>query len=82
MTNRTAGSITIEVKPTVTLESAAACVYMLNMFLEDNPDYTLAPALGSHSLKWKLTDCSEYQDALAALPNTNAANQPTSRNAV
>ena len=35
------GSVTVEVKPTVTLESAVACVMMLNMFLEDNEEYAL-----------------------------------------
>lgn len=35
------GSVTVEVKPTVTLESAVACVMMLNMFLADNEEYAL-----------------------------------------
>lgn len=46
------GSIAVEVKPTVTLESAAACVMMLNLFLDENEDYRLALADG----KWHLTD--------------------------
>lgn len=33
------GYITVEVKPTVTLESAASCLMMLNMFLADNEGY-------------------------------------------
>lgn len=48
-----AGSITVEVKPTVTLESAVACVMMLNMFLEDNEEYRLE--VGDDG-KWHLTD--------------------------
>ena len=47
------GSITIDVKPTVTLESAVACVVMLNMFLEDNEDYRLEL---DDDGKWHLTD--------------------------
>ena len=35
------GCIEVEVKPTVTLESAVACVMMLNLFLKDNEDYRL-----------------------------------------
>lgn len=36
------GSIEIEVKPTVTLESAYACLYMLNMFLVEHDEYSLS----------------------------------------
>jgi hypothetical protein len=46
------GSITIEVRPTVTLESAAACVMMLNLFFADNEGYRLARRDG----EWYLTD--------------------------
>lgn len=46
-------SITVEVKPTVTLESAAACVMMLNLFLDGNEDYRLE--VGDDG-KWHLTD--------------------------
>lgn len=38
------GKVTLEIKPTVTLESAVACVMMLNMFLDDNEGYRLALA--------------------------------------
>lgn len=47
------GSITVEVKPTVTLESAVACVMMLNMFFADNEEYRLE--VGDDG-KWHLTD--------------------------
>lgn len=47
------GSITVEVRPTVTLESAEACVMMLNLFLADNDDYRLE--IGNDG-KWHLTD--------------------------
>lgn len=47
------GSITVEVRPTVTLESAVACVMMLNLFLADNDDYRLE--IGNDG-KWHLTD--------------------------
>ena len=46
-------SITVEIKPTVTLESAVACVMMLNMFLADNEKYRLE--VGDDG-KWHLTD--------------------------
>ena len=49
-------SITIEVRPTVTLESAVACVMMLNMFLGDNDDYDLKCVDRGEGLKWELTD--------------------------
>ena len=47
------GNITVEVRPTVTLESACACVMMLNLFLADNDDYRLE--VGNDG-KWHLTD--------------------------
>ncbi len=45
--------ITVEVRPTVTLESAVACVMMLNLFLAENEYYRLE--VGSDG-KWHLTD--------------------------
>lgn len=45
-------SIAVEFRPTVTLESAVACVVMLNLFLDENEGYRLALANG----KWHLTD--------------------------
>ena len=50
------GSVTVEVKPTVTLESAVACVMMLNMFLEDNEGYDLRCVDRGDGWKWELTD--------------------------
>lgn len=50
------GSVTVEVKPTVTLESAVACVMMLNMFLEDNEEYDLRCVDRGDGWKWELTD--------------------------
>ena len=50
------GSITVEVKPTVTLESAVACVMMLNLFLDDNEDYDLQCVNRGDGYKWELTD--------------------------
>ena len=47
------GHVTIEVRPTVTLESATACVMMLNLFLADNEDCRLE--VGDDG-KWHLTD--------------------------
>lgn len=47
------GHIAVEVKPTVTLESACACVMMLNLFLADNEDCRLE--VGDDG-KWHLTD--------------------------
>lgn len=35
------GKVTLNIKPTVTLESAIACVYMLNLFLEDNDEFKM-----------------------------------------
>lgn len=47
------GHIEVEVKPTITLESAVACTVMLNMFLDDNDEY----ALEFHNDgKWHLVD--------------------------
>ena len=50
------GSITVEVKPTVTLESAAACVMMLNLFLDGNEDYGLVCVNRGDGFRWELTD--------------------------
>jgi len=50
------GSITVEVRPTVTLESAVACVMMLNLFLADNEDYDLQCVNRGDGFKWELTD--------------------------
>ena len=49
-------SITVEVKPTVTLESAAVCLMMLNMFLDDNDDYDLVCVNRGDGFRWELTD--------------------------
>lgn len=49
-------SITVEVKPTVTLESAVACVMMLNLFLDGNEDYDLVCVNRGDGFKWELTD--------------------------
>lgn len=50
------GSITVEVRPTVTLESAAACVMMLNLFLDGNDDYDLVCVNRGDGYRWELTD--------------------------
>ena len=50
------GHIEVEVKPTVTLESAAACVMMLNLFLDGNDDYDLVCVDKGNGFKWELTD--------------------------
>ena len=50
------GSVNVEIKPTVTLESAVACVMMLNLFLEDNEDYRLALENDGDKARWALTD--------------------------
>lgn len=50
------GSIEVEVRPTVTLESAAACVMMLNLFLDGNEDYDLVCVNRGDGYKWELTD--------------------------
>lgn len=47
------GNIEIEIKPTVTLESAAACTVLLNLFLEDNDEYALELC---NDGKWHLVD--------------------------
>ncbi len=51
--SKTVDSITVEVRPTVTLESAVACVMMLNLFLDGNEGYRLE--VGDDG-KWHLTD--------------------------
>ena len=50
------GHIEIEVKPTVTFESAVACVFMLNLFLGDNDEYDLVCVDRGDGFKWELTD--------------------------
>lgn len=51
-----AGSLYVEVRPTVTLESAAACVMMLNLFLDGNEEYDLVRVNRGDGWKWELTD--------------------------
>lgn len=53
------GHIEVEVRPTVTLESAAACVMMLNLFLDGNEDYDLVCVNRGGGYKWELTDESK-----------------------
>ena len=48
------GHIAVEVRPTVTLESAVACVMMLNLFLDENEEYRLE--ISKDDGKWHLTD--------------------------
>lgn len=48
------GHVTVEVRPTVTLESAVACVTMLNLFLDENEGYRLE--ISKDDGKWRLTD--------------------------
>ena len=50
------GHIEVEVRPTVTLESAVACVMMLNLFLDGNDDYDLVCVNRGDGFKWELTD--------------------------
>ena len=50
------GHIAVEVRPTVTLESAAACVMMLNLFLDGNEEYDLVRVNRGDGWKWELTD--------------------------
>ena len=40
----------------VTLESAAACVTMLNLFLDENEEYRLAIENDGDKARWVLTD--------------------------
>lgn len=47
------GHIAVEVRPTVTLESAVACAMMLNLFLAENEEYRLE--VGDDG-EWHLTD--------------------------
>lgn len=47
------GHLTVEVRPTVTLDSAVACAMMLNLFLAENEGYRLE--VGDDG-KWHLTD--------------------------
>ena len=48
--------ITVEVRPTVSLESAVACVMMLNLFLRENDEYRLELQDDGDGIKWRLTD--------------------------
>lgn len=50
------GHIEVEIRPTVTLESAVACVMMLNLFLDGNEDYDLVCVNRGDGFKWELTD--------------------------
>lgn len=50
------GHIEVEVKPTVTLESAVACVMMLNLFLDGNEGYDLVCVNRGDGYRWELTD--------------------------
>lgn len=50
------GRIEVDVRPTVTLESAVACVMMLNLFLDGNEDYDLVCVNRGDGYKWELTD--------------------------
>lgn len=68
------GSVTLEIRPTVTLESACACVIMLNMFLTDNEDYRLE--ISRENGRWHLTDKpfvpaegGIYSGVLSNIPN-------------
>lgn len=49
-------SVNIEIKPTVSLESAVACVMMLNLFLDDNDEYRLTLKNDGDKVRWALTD--------------------------
>ena len=75
------GSIAVEVRPTVTLESAEACVMMLNLFLADDDTYRLE--VGDDG-KWRLTDeplvpasGGIYDGSLSALSNTPNPGSPS-----
>lgn len=68
------GHVMVEVRPTVTLESAVACVMMLNLFLNENEDYRLKRADG----EWHLTDepvlrgsihCDKVDGYFGTIPN-------------
>lgn len=52
------GSVSVEIKPTVSLESAVACVMMLNLFLDDNDEYRLTLKNDGDKVRWALTDKS------------------------
>ena len=79
------GSITVEVKPTVTLESACACVMMLNLFLADNEGYRLE--ISQEDSRWPLTDepfapamggiYDGYLSALSNIPNPGSPSNMT-----
>lgn len=78
------GSINIEIRPTVTLESAVACVMMLNLFLDENEDCRLE--VGDDG-KWHLTDkpfapatgsiYDGYLSALSNIPNPGSPSNMT-----
>lgn len=50
------GHIEVEVRPTVALESAVACVMILNLFLDENEEYRLAIENDGDKARWVLTD--------------------------
>lgn len=50
------GSVSVEIKPTVSLESAVACVMMLNLFLDDNDEYRLVQEGVGDRAGWTLTN--------------------------
>lgn len=68
------GSVSVEIKPTVSLESAVACVMMLNLFLDDNEDYRLALENNGDKVRWALTDKpvtrSITQESAVVIPAT------------
>ena len=78
------GHVEVEVRPTVTLESAEACVMMLNLFLDSNEEYRLE--VGDDG-KWHLC---QLRAAFNVRPLTNMeftddekeilANMPALRN--
>lgn len=68
------GHIEVEVKPTVTLESAAACVMMLNLFLDGNEDYDLVCVNRGDGYRWELTD-EPKPDLSKNIRNMNKANE-------
>ena len=75
------GHIAVEVRPTVTLESAVSCVTMLNLFLDENEEYRLE--VGDDG-RWHLTDeplvpaaGGIYDGYLSALSNTPNPGSPS-----
>lgn len=61
------GHIAVEVRPTVTLESAVACVMMLNLFLDENEGYDLKCVERGDGFKWELTDEPGIKTELSGL---------------